>query len=646
MDTKKSLLLWWWCFGLLVTVNEAAPNIVVVGSLNADVYLPVDRLPVEGENLCTTGRVATSVGGKGCTQAVAAHRLGANVTLIGQVGKDSYGKLILDALKNLSTHITSHEDFPTGTGYVFLLPQGQVSAVVVGGANEDGWIKQMNWEFLLNGADLVMLQCEIPAQINTQVAECAQRMGIPVCQDVGGADRLMEHQCDYCTPNESELERLCRRMGCPSDGIIERARFLQNQGTAQHILVTRGGRGSLLLLKNGTIIEHPAISVPEVIDETGAGDAFRAAFAVSLALGQSHQECLDIASRAGAWSVQHQGAMNGAPWKIDLLKLRGGGSKFPWGIGSRINSMKDRPDLWEAPLTDVREWIRRQASVDGITCVDLNFPQHFHTWTNQQAKAFLDMAGLKAGAVCLRYPSEFARGALHHPTRAQEAIELTKQACQAAIDLGAPEVVIWSAFDGYDYPFQASYEDNWDQLVLAFQQVCDAFPSLKISVEFKPTDENTRFFTIPSTGAAILMCRDVDRPNFGLTLDVGHMLMAGENPGQSISMVGGEKLFGVQLNDGYTRLAAEDGLAFGSVHPGMALEIMWQLQRVGFTGHVYFDTFPQRSNPCAEAAYNIKRVKAFYRVASQLDGLEIRKIQAEQDGIRALELIDTALKKL
>ena len=130
-------------------------------------------------------------------------------------------------------------------------------------------------------------------------------------------------------------------------------------------------------------------------------------------------------------------------------------------------------------------------------------------------------------------------------------------------------------------------------------------------------DENTRFFTIPSTGAALLMVDEVDRENFGLTLDVGHMLMSGENPGQSIAMVGRHgkkgkgsssssstnKLFGIQLNDGYTRLAAEDGLMFGSIHPGMALEIMYQLRRIGFEGHFYFDTFPQRSSPIKEAEY-------------------------------------------
>ena len=168
---------------------------------------------------------------------------------------------------------------------------------------------------------------------------------------------------------------------------------------------------------------------------------------------------------------------------------------------------------------------------------------------------------------------------------------------------------------------------------------------MKFSLEYKPTDENTRFFTVPSTGAALLMVQEVNRPNFGLTLDVGHMLMSGENPGQSIAMVGrAGKLFGIQLNDGYTRLAAEDGLMFGSVHPRMALEIMYQLQKTNFTGHVYFDTFPQRSDPIKEAEYNIRQVKAFWKAAqTMLRDDTLSSIMQQHDGVGALELMDRIL---
>ncbi len=228
---------------------------------------------------------------------------------------------------------------------------------------------------------------------------------------------------------------------------------------------------------------------------------------------------------------------------------------------------------------------------------------------------------------------------------------------------------MWSAYDGYDYPFQTNYEEKWDQIVNAFRECCDAYPDIKWSLEFKPTDENTRFFTVPSTGAALLLVKEIDRPNMGLTLDMGvscpmlstlskiyrlssqyhlflqHMLMAGENPAQSIAMVGGEKLYGIQLNDGYTRLAAEDGLMFGSIHPSIALEAMYQLRRIKFRGHLYFDTFPQRTDPVAEAEYNIRRVMEFWTAVTKMDSEEIERIAKEHDAIGALELVNEALRR-
>lgn len=317
-------------------------------------------------------------------------------------------------------------------------------------------------------------------------------------------------------------------------------------------------------------------------------------------------------------------------------------------FGSRLNSMKDRPDLHDGQLSDVRHWVQRQGKIRGLGCVDFNYPQHFHSWTNVDAKAALDEVGLVAGAVCLRYPSKFSRGAMNHPDARlrREAIDLTKEAAQTARDLGCNEVVVWSAYDGYDYPFQVDYREKWRQLVDAFQECCDAYPDIKFSLEFKPTDENTRFFTVPSTGAALLLVKEIDRPNMGLTLDMGHMLMAGESPAQSIAMVG-DKLFGIQLNDGYTRLAAEDGMMFGSVHPSMALEAIYQLQQIkgGFQGHLYFDTFPQRTDPVAEAEYNILRVKDFWKAASRINRVALRRIMNEHDAIGALNMIDEVLRR-
>lgn len=679
----------------LIRFTNASSTIIVVGSINADTFLPVSRLPKEGENLTLRPGFEPTVdvpGGKGCTQAVAAAKLfSGSVSFCGQFGNDDAARMLRETLQDEGidvSHSGQHDDLPSGRGYVFITDSGSVSAVVSGGSNLDGWKEWENGrdggetqekiDDLLSHAKCILLQREVPEYVNHLIASKAKkRKGILVFQDVGGEDRPMSREmmqlCDYLIPNESELKRLVHSLGETTiddddaintdDEIVRCAKILQRHG-AHNVLVTCGSRGSTLVTEAGHVLHQPAstLASENVVDETGAGDCYRAAFAVALLEGRSLYECMAFASAAGACSVTKAGAVPSTPSRNEVeahvqhvkanpdtvLNIpRGGKSKddFPFMFGSRLNSMKDRPDLWSAELQTPSDFVKRQATIQGLSCVDFNYPQHFLSWSTKQAKTALDEAGLKAGAVCLRYPSKFARGAMNHPDEPlrREAIELTKEAAVVARDLGCDEVVVWSAYDGYDYPFQVDYDEKWKQLVEAFQECCDAFPDIKFSLEYKPTDENTRFFTVPSTGAALLLVNEIDRPNMGLTLDVGHMLMSGENPGQSIAMAG-TKLFGIQLNDGYTRLAAEDGMMFASIHPSIALEIMYQLRRIGFSGHFYFDTFPQRTDPILEAEYNIARVKAFWRAAEKMNQTKVDQAMREHDAIAANELVNEALR--
>lgn len=717
LQTRRSdtshLRLWLYCFVLFARVL-VAKKIVVVGSVNGDTFLTVDRLPIEGENLVTLDEPRVDVpGGKGCTQAIAARKLlgdsSVGVSFVGQFGNDPVATLLQSTLTEAGVDISDsgyQSDHPSGRGYVFVSKStGHVSAVVSGGSNQNGWpLFESAWaEFsnqpetlvldgmidrILQDCSCLLLQREVPEYVNNLFAAKATKRKILVLQDIGGSDRPMDRThmecCDYLIPNETELKRLVVSCGYEEssvpENVIERAKMLQKCG-ARNVLVTQGSRGSVLVLEQGQVVLKQAalLTQRDVLDETGAGDCYRAAFAVALLEGKSLQACMEFASAAGSLSVERFGAVPSTPTRTQVEQrcqtslvqgipitrdgstsktwssTRGGGGgtttkeNFPFLIGSRLNSMRDRQELWDMPLASPRDYVKRQATIKGLTCVDFNYPQHFQTWTPREAKEALDEVGLVAGAVGLRYPSKFARGAMNHPDQElrREAIQLTKEAAQAAMDLGCNEVVVWSAFDGYDYPFQVDYDAKWDELIEAFTECCDEFPNIKFSLEYKPTDENTRFFTVPSTGAALLLVSHVNRPNFGLTLDVGHMLMSGENPGQSIAMAGRSgKLFGIQLNDGYTRLAAEDGLMFGSIHPGMALEILFQLRKTNFDGHIYFDTFPQRSDPVKEAEYNIQRVKQLWRLTGVMNPDRLATIWKHHDAIDALKLVDESLRGL
>lgn len=190
---------------------------------------------------------------------------------------------------------------------------------------------------------------------------------------------------------------------------------------------------------------------------------------------------------------------------------------------------------------------------------------------------------------------------------------------------------------------QVDYDTVWQHTVDAYKAlIASCTSNVRVSVEFKPTDPATRFAVVPNTATALALAHEVGAQNFGLTLDIGHMLMASENPAQSIAMAArAGRLFGIHVNDAHVRLGAEDGLTFGAVNPLMSLEIVSQLQKSGFGGHIYFDTFPTTMDAVHEAAWNIRKFKSLWRKAAQLSQ-QIAWLSRQQDALGVLQLLEAA----
>ena len=474
--------------------------------MNADIIIEVDRLPTDGETLTArnpnSGRMIP--GGKGANQAVAAARLSKHgqVKFACQFGNDQHAAALEQALSDNKLDLSScghSSSCPSGQGYVLLKADGSVSSIVVGGANV-AWPAQLD---ALAGAartaGALMLQCEIPERINEVVSAAAAENGTPVILDVGGEDRPISDSLlklvTYLSLNLSELQRLTGLQTNSEESIIAAAKNLQSRG-AQNVLITRGEEGSLLLCSDGKLIKQGCCAVPggKVVDATAAGDSFRAAFVCALVEGRDLEECMQLGSAAGALCVSRLGAMPSLPLRDEVESLRsktfgadaGGGTRPPSPLlveggsagsaagtdgtvgldgtvtqlesmkfGSRLNSMKDRLDLWDGS-NDVYGWVARQGTIKGLDLCDFNYPQHLQNVPVAKAREALESAGLKAGSICMRYPKEMQLGAFTNPDPVlrQRAIDLTKEAGQWARDLGAQEVVVWSAFDGYDYNHQ------------------------------------------------------------------------------------------------------------------------------------------------------------------------------------------------
>ncbi len=145
-------------------------------------------------------------------------------------------------------------------------------------------------------------------------------------------------------------------------------------------------------------------------------------------------------------------------------------------------------------------------------------------------------------------------------------------------------------------------------------------PGIDVSIEYKPNEPRS-FSLMPDVATTLLAIRDVDRPNLGVTLDFAHVLFADEMPACSAALVARHsKLLGVHLNDGYAK--RDDGLMVGSVHPIQTLELLYVLDRIGYDGAIYFDTFPDTTgiDPIRECEANIRTVAALRRAAAKLEG--------------------------
>jgi sugar phosphate isomerase/epimerase len=295
-----------------------------------------------------------------------------------------------------------------------------------------------------------------------------------------------------------------------------------------------------------------------------------------------------------------------------------------------------------------RDLIARVGQVPGIDAADLNYPDHFESGTPREMAACLADNGLALNGLAMRYYTDpgFRLGAFSHPDAAVRAaaVDLTRAGLDALAEMGGKVMTLWMGQDGVDYAFQGDYGQMWDTTLECLAQVCDHNPDLDISLEYKP-NEPRAFSLMPDIATNLLALRDLGRANTGITLDFCHVLFAGEIPAQSAQLAARySRILGVHLNDGYGK--RDDGLMVGSVHPMQTLELFVELDRQGFDGVIYFDTFPDHAglNPMAEAAANVEMADRLRAIAATLkDDPALNRATAAQDAAAALRAVAAKL---
>lgn len=299
-------------------------KILVIGSLNLDMVVNVDHTPLVGETILSD-KMELIPGGKGANQACAAGCLGADVAILGAVGKDTYAEIQKESLRSAGvdvSHLVYRESDATGLAMITVNKDGDNSIVVVAGANATLSPKDIdNNRDLIEACDIVIFQLEIPLETVCYAAKLAKSLGKTVILDPAPVPKEFPEELykyvDIIKPNETELGMLTG-ISNAENHLTEAIELLRSRG-AKNVLVTLGEKGVYINEENGKSSKIPALKV-EAIDTTAAGDAFTAALASMLVDGKSLVEAAQFANYVSAIVVTRKGAQSSIPMLEEVVE--------------------------------------------------------------------------------------------------------------------------------------------------------------------------------------------------------------------------------------------------------------------------------------------------------------------------------------
>lgn len=299
-------------------------DITVIGSNMIDLITYLDRMPVEGETV-EAPDFEMGFGGKGANQAVAASRLGSDVSMITMVGHDNFGKQQLANFQKtgIDTSCIGVGNKNSGVAPIFVDPSSDNRIIVIKGANNELTPEVLDsFKTQIKNSKLIVLQQEIPLETNYHAIELADEFNVPVLLNPAPANKNLNikyvSKVEFFSPNETELATLT---GLPTNNLDEikiAANALVEKGVG-NVIVTIGSKGALWVSKeHNEIIPGKKVAA---VDTTGAGDSFIGSFAHYFTEGESVPEALKHANEYAAVTVTKKGTQKSYPTKAELKDL-------------------------------------------------------------------------------------------------------------------------------------------------------------------------------------------------------------------------------------------------------------------------------------------------------------------------------------
>lgn len=305
-----------------------ADQVIVVGSLSQDIVVSTPRLPVKGETI-RGSNFGMFAGGKGNNQAMAAGRAGAKVAMVGRVGADSFGDMLIQTLKKNNvdaSHMVQDKEAGTGIAMITVDGDGDNSIIIAQRANLNLCDKDIEKaESVFSQSKILLMQLEVPTEADTFAAKLAHKHGTFVALNPAPAPvdgklpkELLEN-VDVIIPNQTEAELMTGIKVVDEKSAQAAADELRKLGP-KNIIITLGELGALLSEEGKEAVLIPSYKV-NAIDTTAAGDAFCGAMAAAYAGGDSLVNAVKFGCAAGALATTKMGAEPSLPTKEEIEKL-------------------------------------------------------------------------------------------------------------------------------------------------------------------------------------------------------------------------------------------------------------------------------------------------------------------------------------
>lgn len=296
-------------------------KIVVIGSTNTDMVVKSKRIPIPGETVLG-GAFMMNQGGKGANQAVAVARMNGDVTFIAKTGDDMFGRKTIEIFKreNINTDYISKEIFsPSGIAIIMVDAHGENSIVVASGANSTLSTEDIDKaKAVIENADILLMQLEIPMQTVEYAAGIANKKGVKVILNPAPATFLSDdlmRRLYAIIPNESEAEMLSGIKVNDWRSAKMAADVISSKGVGI-VVITLGSKGTFIK-ENKKYYEIPVRKI-EAVDTTAAGDTFCGAFCVGISEGLSVEEAAIMANKAAGVTVTREGAQAAIPYRHEI----------------------------------------------------------------------------------------------------------------------------------------------------------------------------------------------------------------------------------------------------------------------------------------------------------------------------------------